>query len=166
MRSILSLGLLLWGCADDKGESEIPPLNPSDAEDCGDTAPSVDELTCENTGIMEYAETGELVPTLTIWASVSDADGDLTSYISQLFWDEGTVTVDSESLGPYYGTLDGEGCDLFSANLGSRIYLRGGEPLYDTSYEWGFQVTDAGENTSELFTIDCVTPSEDGSGDP
>jgi hypothetical protein len=58
------------------------------------------------------------------------------------------------------GSYHADVCMVPSLILNMVVYLRGGEPLYDTTYEWGLQVTDAGGNASEIGVVECTTPSE------
>lgn len=132
----------------------------------GDAAPVVTDLYCENTGLRTYSPTGELVPTLTVWANVEDADGDLTAYTAELFFDDiidGKASTE-RSLGLITGVVDDEPCDVPTIIIGTTVYLRGGQPLYDTRYEWGVVVTDAAGLSSALASVTCKTPDESGEG--
>jgi hypothetical protein len=150
------------------------PIGCSGDTDTADTAmtclggapPVITDLYCENTGLMTYSPTGELVPTLTVWASIEDEDGDLTAYTSELFFDDiiDGVANTERSLGMIEGTIDDEPCDVPTIILGTTVYLRGGQPLYDTRYEWGVVVTDAAGQLSELVSVTCKTPDESGEG--
>ncbi len=147
------------GCGD-KGDSAAPLYQVNECESL--YAPVVTDMFCESTGVQTYPVTGEDVPTLTISADVSDEDGDLTEYTAQLFFDD-TIdgVVDTSSALPAAdGSYHAEVCEVPSIILNMVVYLRGGEPLYDTTYEWGLVVTDAAGNVSELGQTECTTPSE------
>jgi hypothetical protein len=139
-----------------------------DAPTCVSAAPPVvADLYCENTGLLTYPETGELTPTLTLWADVEDADGDLTTYSAELFFDDvidGTVDT-SQSFGVTEGLVDTEPCGVPAIILGTTVYLRGGQPLFETTYEWGIVVTDAAGESSALAMVTCATPDESGEGE-
>lgn len=148
------------GCSD-KGDSGTPLYEVQECESL--EAPVVTDMFCESTGVQTYPVTGEDVPTLTISADVSDEDGDLTTYTAQLFFDDtidGTVDTSIGELPASEGAYHAQVCEVPSIILNMVIYLRGGEPLYDTPYEWGLQVTDAGGNVSAMSMVECTTPSE------
>jgi hypothetical protein len=150
------------GCGN-KGDSGAAPLYEYIGECDSDAAPVVADMFCESTGIQTYPVTGEDVPTLTISADVSDEDGDLTSYTAQVFFDEtldGVMDTSAGELSSADGSYHADVCTVPSLILNMVVYLRGGEPLYDTTYEWGLQVTDAGGNASEIGVVECTTPSE------
>ena len=156
------LAVSLVGCGD-KDDSGVAPLyqyNECESE----VAPVLTDLYCESTGLKVYPETGEEVPTLTVTADVADEEGDLTSYTVQLLFDDvldGVVDADSATAMPIAeGSYHAEVCEVPSLILNMVVYLRGGEPLYDTTYEWGMQVTDAAGNASEIGVVECTTPSE------
>ena len=150
------------GCSG-QSDSGVAPLYEYIGECESTEAPVVADMFCENTGTQVYPVTGEEVPTLTISADVSDADGDLTSYTAQLFFDEtldAQVDTDAAALPLAEGSYHADLCTVPSIILNMVVYLRGGEPLYDTTYEWGLQVTDASGNESALGVVECTTPSE------
>ena len=154
--------LIAAGCGG-QDDSGVAPLYEYLGECESVAAPVVADMFCENTGLQTYPITGEEVPTLTISADVSDEDGDLTSYTAQVFFDEtldGVVGTDAGALEAADGSYHADVCTVPSLILNMVVYLRGGEPLYDTTYEWGLQITDAGGNVSEIGVVECTTPSE------
>ncbi len=157
------LALTLTGCT---GEPEETGTIAS-ADCLGGTPPVLEELYCENTGVQTYALTGEDVPTLTLWVDVSDEDGDLTTYSAQVGFDEeldGVVDLSTSELSPSYGSVHADLCAVPSLILGVTLYLRGGEPLYETTYEWGVEVTDDSGQSSDVAVVVCTTPDESGAG--
>lgn len=168
--SFLLPALLVAACAD-KGEETIdsaPPLQTGDdtaTVTCEGTPPVVTEVTCENTGLQPHFETGADTPTLLIMANVTDADGDLDYYAIQLFYDDvvdGAVDTSSSTFSPSNGALGGDPCESPSANLGLTLYLTGGDPAWDTEYEWGMVISDGASLESEPGIVVCCTPTSDG----
>ena len=153
--------MMAAGCSDkaDSGTSSLYEY----IGDCDDgLAPVVSDLYCESSGIQLYPPTGEEVPTMTVWADVVDEDGDLTDYIAQLFFDpniDGSIDTGYSALPAAEGFYHADVCTVPSIILGMTVYLRGGEPLYDTTYEWGLQVTDAAGVASNIAMVECTTPA-------
>lgn len=161
MRRAASLLLLAAGCSGDK-DTALDSAAPT----CGGSPPVVSDLYCENTGLQVYPETGELTPTMTLWADVTDEDGDLTAYAAEVFFDDvldGTVDT-SRSFGVIEGFVNDGACAVPAIILGTTVYLRGGQPLYETVYEWGFTIEDAAGETSALASVTCKTPDKSGEG--
>jgi hypothetical protein len=165
--------LAALACSDDKtGEtSEPPPINTDSggggdgSGSCGGTAPVVEEVRCENTGIQPHYETGEDTVTMRIWAVTSDTDGDLHRYAMQLYFDDvidGEVNTEDPLFAPTTGSVDRDACEASSAEFGMTLYLPGGNPAWDTLYEWGIAVSDANGDTSEVTMEVCYTPKFDG----
>ena len=156
-------GVLLVAC----GGKDSDEDSSAEATCEGGTPPVVSDVYCENTGIQIYGPTGEEAPTLTVWADVEDEDHDLESYTVTLFFDDvldGTVSRE-QSLGPSAGYPSPEPCGVSALLLGTTVYLRGGQPLYETPYEWGVVVTDATGLESELVMVTCTTPNTEGEGE-
>ena len=136
----------LIGLCGEKEEDSTPPdlVNGDSTElGCGGTAPVVESISCENSGVQNHPDYGDL-PTFTIKSTVSDEDGDLTYY--QLFVDiDGTLDgVEDENdteLNPVEGAVNDEECGVFNANLSVTIFLNGSMPEYDTVYEWYVRVS-------------------------
>jgi hypothetical protein len=150
------------GCGD-KDDSGAAPLYEYGVGCESLVAPVVTDMYCTSSGVQTWPETGEDVPTMTITADVTDKDGDLTSYTAQIFFDDtidGTVDTSIGELPAAEGSYHADECEVPSIILNMVVYLRGGEPLYDTTYEWGLQVTDAAGNISELGIVECTTPPE------
>ena len=166
------IGLLLSAflACSDKEENTAPDLvNGNNTDSCGGEAPVISAITCENTGLVEHPDYGEL-PTFTLRASVDDVDGDLNYYVMYVEYDEvldGVLDSDfSEDLPPSDGAVDGESCEVESANIGISIYLRGSTPEPATTYEWYISIADALGKVSDPFMVVCTTPDVDGTGDP
>ena len=51
-------------------------------------------------------------------------------------------------------------------DIGTKIFLQGGAPALETSYEWYVSVFDASGQRSETEMIVCTTPNAEGEGDP
>ena len=173
MKAILFMGLLV-GCGD-KEETEAPDLvNTADDDSaCGGAAPVIQAVTCENSGIIEHPDYGEL-PTFSLTANVTDEDGDLTYYQLLVDFDEnldGVEDEEDEQLNPVEGAVsNGVECETpeenGSVDIGVTIYLQGAQPKKDTRYEWFIRVADARGKTSDPFMVTCTTPDTDGNGDP
>ena len=163
--------LAMMACGDKEAENTAPDLMNGDGTEtgCGGTAPVINTLICENTGIKTHPDYGAL-PTFTLKASVSDDDGDLTYY--QMFVDiDGTLDgVEDEAdteLNPVEGAVNDEECGVYDANLSVTIFLKNGTmPDYDTVYEWYVRVADGLGKMSEPMMIECRTPDENGDGEP
>jgi hypothetical protein len=154
----------------EKEETTPPDLVNGTASDdtCGGTAPVIESVTCENTGIQTHPDYGSL-PTFSIQANVSDVDGDLTYY--QMFVDiDGTLDGDEDEnateLNPVEGAISNEACGVTSANVSIQIFLNGSTPDYDTVYEWYVRVADGLGKLSEPMMVECRTPDENGDGEP
>ena len=165
MRSILFLFLI--ACGEDK-EQDAPDLVITESETCGGTAPVIDELTCENTGMQFYPDAGVDLPTFTIRANISDEDADLTSYTMLIEFDtelDNALGADSQEL-TVTGSLGSNPCSISSADIGASVYLQGGPPNFSTTYEWYVSVFDATGDRSQAEMIVCTTPDENGNGEP
>jgi hypothetical protein len=163
------LFLSLLACNNDEKESEVPPLSPTgEAGSCGGAPPVIDYLTCINSGLNFNEDEGEDLPTITIQAHVTDEDEDLTAYTMLVKFDQvvdGLVGDDAEEIS-VSGALQGELCAVPEADIGVRLYLRGGPPLAGTTYEWHVTPFDATGERGDTEIIVCTTPDENGEGDP
>jgi hypothetical protein len=176
MKSVSTIGLLVGlslGCdRPTAGEDSADPPSlqtdsgaPDDGP-CEGTPPVVEDVWCLNTGIKPHYETGEDTATMQLWAAASDVDGDLTSYVVQIFYDdEVDESVDTSVIqfNPVYGSVEYDNCTATDAELGLTLYLTGEDPDYDTPYDWGIIVTDAYGLDSEVYVSTCWTPTSDGS---
>lgn len=158
-RWTLVLTTLLVAC----GEKEEEPIvvGDTDSETCGGTPPVIQELTCVDSGLQTHPDYGQM-PTFTIKASVNDEDGDLTVY--QIFVDidgtlDGIESEDDIELNPVEGSVVGETCGVFNANVSFSIFLNGTQPDFDTVYEWYVRVADGLGKMSEPMMIECRTPA-------
>ena len=169
MKNYVVILSVLLACGD-KEEQTAPALNnggSSNTDSCGGTSPVVQSVTCENSGIQEHPDYGEL-PTFSLYVSAIDEDADLTYY--ELFVDidselDGEKATDAIPLDPVQGVLSDDTCDVSSANVGLTIYMRSGPPEFSTTYEWYIQVADALGSISEPYMVQCTTPDEDGIGE-
>lgn len=164
------LSLAFVGCGEKEEENTAPDLVNGDGSEtgCGGTAPVIESVTCENSGVQNHPDYGDL-PTFTLKASVVDDDGDLTYY--QMFVDiDGTLDgVEDENdteLNPVEGAVNDEECGVFTANLSVQIFLNGTMPEYDKVYEWYVRAADGLGKMSEPVMVECRTPDENGDGDP
>ena len=134
------------------------------SDDCGGTAPVVQEVVCEYPG-MQYSENdGEILPVVNINIRVTDPDGDLTSYELTIEVDaemDGVVSQNARSYELSGETSDGI-CDTDESNLGIDLYLKGGFPYHSTEYEWYFVVKDASGMASQQFMHRCMMPDQQG----
>ena len=168
MKNYVVLFSVLLACGD-KDEETAPSLNNggSNTNSCGGTAPVIQSVTCENSGIQEHRDYGEL-PTFSLYVSATDENADLTYY--ELFVDidselDGEKATDAIPLNPVQGSLSDDICDVSEANVGLTMYLRSGPPEFSTTYEWYVQVSDALGIISEPHMVQCTTPNEDGTGE-
>ena len=82
MQKIMLLTMMaLLACGEKEEDSTPPDLVNGDSTEtgCGGTAPVVESISCENSGVQNHPDYGDL-PTFTIKSTVSDEDGDLTYY--------------------------------------------------------------------------------------
>ncbi len=172
-----ALPFCLTACGKEEVEEEEdpPPINTGDdtASTCGGTPPVVLSVSCENTGVKDHYETGVPTVTMGLWIEVNDEDGDLTQYEMQVYFDDvidGAVDPASASgFNPITDSVEGNECEVTAATLGLNMYLQGGAPYFDTEYEWGVIIRDAGGVASELTLTTCYTPTatgEDGGQTP
>ena len=169
----LFVALVALGCSsrDKDGDTSEPPdlitdSGGGDPTACEGTAPVVDSIWCTNSGVQPHYETGEDTVTMQVWTSVVDADGDLTSYALQIFYDEDiddAVDTTIANFSPVVGSVSADDCEADAAELGLTLYLTGDDPDYDTLYDWGVGVTDAAGLESEVAVTSCWTPTSDGS---
>ena len=169
MKNYVVIFSLLLACGDKEEEEEARDLTNSGSNtsnSCGGTSPVIQSVTCENSGIQEHPDYGEL-PTFSLYISATDEDADLTYY--ELFVDidselDEEKATDAIPLDPVQGSLSDDTCDVSAANVGLTIYMRSGPPEFSTTYEWYVQVSDALGSTSEPYMVQCTTPNEDGTG--
>ena len=77
----------ILGCGDNK-ESEIPEITTDGTStSCSGTAPVIQEIICENTGLVVENDSQENLPTFTLNVATTDDDGDLTSYTMLIEFD-------------------------------------------------------------------------------
>lgn len=176
MRMLMLTGALaLVGCGKDDdtgsgGDGETLEAGGGDGTDeCAGTAPVISNLSCENDGSLVALEGVGDVPVLTFVMDVDDEDGDLDQYRLELYFDEefdGDVLDADSPYTPSTNTVQGaEECETFNVGLSFRAPIPG-VPAADTRYEWGLIVRDGNNTASDMVTIVCTTPAEDGSGDP
>jgi hypothetical protein len=159
-----------WDCLDKPActESDTGPDSDTDNNNCGGTAPVIQTVNCENSGIVDHPDYGPL-PTFTLYVNATDEDGDLTFY--QLLVDidpqlNGVKDSDAVELSPVSGSLSDQTCDVSEANVGYTIYLQGGPPDFNIPYEWYVQISDAMGLISDSSMVVCTTPDSDGTGTP
>ena len=161
------LGVLsLWGCEEKK--QEPPDITITTTESCGGAEPVISELSCENTGLQFYPDANADLPTFTVRAQVTDEDADLTSYTMIIKFDnvlDNALDENAEEL-TISGSMSSTACSVDEGNIGASIYLQGGPPDYDTTYEWYVSVLDAAGERSETDMIVCTTPDAEGNGAP
>jgi hypothetical protein len=158
--------LFLMACAEEK--QEAPSLTITETETCGGTAPVIEELSCENTGLQFYPDAGVDLPTFTIRASITDEDADLTSYSMLIEFDteqDNALAEDAQEL-TVTGSLGSNACSVSQGDIGASIYLQGGPPDFSTTYEWYVTIFDASGDRSQAEMIVCTTPDEEGLGEP
>ena len=101
-----------------------------------------------------------------IGGEVTDEDGDLRWYILELFYDDeldGVVDESSTNIGALSGSMDGAECAVYTADtMGVTLYMEGGDPEFNTLYEWGMIIQDGNEDRSEMAITTCYTPNSDG----
>lgn len=134
----------------------------TDAGTCNQSAaPVVVDLRCQNTGIQPDGDND--APTLTLTAVAQDRDGDLGRYTAEIFFDDvlDGALDNATSLGILSGG-DGSACGVTEVGFETTIFLRGGQPLFETTYEWGVIVTDANGNVGPAGIQVCATPDEQG----
>lgn len=169
MGGALCLGLALVGCGDKEGDSasafgEEVEGGGSGSEECGGTAPVITEVVCENIGLQEY-ETGTY-PQLLMRMQVTDADKDIHQYSAEVYFDEtedGSVLLDSSPFDPVSGSTSEASCNTDDASINFGLVITGGNPSFDTVYEWALVVKDAQGLASDPYVLTCATPKEDGS---
>jgi hypothetical protein len=145
VRTLLALtAVVACGGGDDSGTTFD--------EVCGIAAPVVQSVSVIDCGMHTFEEEGE-VPGLLVEAVVTDADGDLSSYGMQVFWDEeldGEVTIEVD----YYvvlGTFEGAPrCQVAEATLAMWIGITdlADSPAFGIETELGVVVLDESYNTS------------------
>ena len=55
-------------------------------------------------------------------------------------------------------------CETTTADVGTKIYIQGGEPDLATTYEWHVSVFDSAGMRSDTAIIECTTPNAEGEG--
>ena len=132
------LTILFLGCGEDKGR-DIPEITTDGTStSCSGTAPVIQEIICENTGLAVENDTQETLPTFTLNVGFTDDDGDFTSYTMLIEFDpiiddtlsEGAIDLDVS------GTISEDSCNVSEADVGTRIFIKGGQPDLETTYEW------------------------------
>lgn len=149
----------------DTGEETGEDTDVTEELVCGENAPVIVSISCENTGIQYHPDMGEM-PTFTIRSSVEDENGDLRYYRMLIQFDSVIDGTWNGSELEVSGAISGEDCETFTADVGATIYLQGNNPDYEIPYEWFISVADEQGNFSDPVMIVCVTPNEDGEGEP
>ena len=161
------------GSSSDGTEDTSSPSDSNASEEegniCGGTAPVIEEISCENTGMQFYPDEGADLPTMTIRLQVSDEDADFTAYTMLVRYDEeldNALAESAQSL-TVTGTTSNTSCSVSEANIAMTIYIQsGGSPSTGSTYEWYATVFDAAGDQSEPVMIRCTTPDSSGSGTP
>ncbi len=157
------------GCGDKDGDSGDDGAGGEELEggggttECGGEAPVIVSMSCENMGL-QASDSGDY-PMLRMSLEVTDADGDLDSYTAEIYFDEtidGSVLADSSPFDPVAGTTSEAVCNTTSADLNLGMLSTGGNPAFDTEYEWSVIVSDAAGLASAPFVLTCFTPKADG----
>jgi hypothetical protein len=160
------------GCSEGASKdatSDIPPPKGKEDTDCGDTDPEVYDLRISNNGIVEFGEGSQVTewPSILIEVSASDFDGDLTSFIVDVWYDtnpDGAVSTGATNVVHRVDTVGGEECSA-QAVTGSSILAITGNPPMDQLVEFGAIVTDKNgheSNDGVPFTETFHTPDADG----
>jgi len=160
--------ILLSGCKDKDATGEPPPLGDYQTANCGSTAPIIELLSCENSGMEYESDEGTDLPTFSLISDVRDEDGDLTGYSMIIDFDEvldEDIDADASSV-LLNSAINGDPCTITEAQLKGKIFLKGGDPDYETTYEWFVTIFDEAGNRSETEMIVCTTPDEEGNGSP
>ena len=160
----------LAACGDKDGDSgEEPEVleggGGDGTDECAGAAPVIDSVTC-TAGVGDVGDGSSAL--ILFEVAGSDEDGDLDSYSLTLYLDEtidGVVAPEDSPYGPSPGSTTGGECATFDVLLGLNTGIPGTFPAYETRYEWGLVLTDGNGIDSDIFTIACTTPAEDGSGD-
>ena len=104
------------------------------------------------------------LPTFTLSAAVTDEDGDMTSYTMLIEFD---AQLDDELSDEAFdfdisGTVSEDSCNVSEADIGTRIFIKGGQPDLETTYEWYVTIFDAAGMRSETEMVVCTTPNAEG----
>ena len=168
----LMAALVLAGCSnkdeEDTGEQEMLGGGGGDGtSECAGAAPVITSITCTNAGLDFLEGMGE-VPWLAFEMQLDDEDGNLDSYRLEVYYDEaidGAVVAADSPYTPYTGSpQNAEECETFTVPSVLSVPIPG-IPATSTRYEWGFVLVDATGTSSEMATIACTTPAEDGTGE-
>ena len=159
------LCLLMWTACNDKeavdtGEPELLDNDTDEPTECSGTAPVIETIDCIESDPQNIEGTD--YPTLTLRSTVTDEDGDLTSYSIMVYFDDvvdGVVDTSDAVYSPYTSSLQRDECAAPEAELGLRLAIPGVWPDYETEYEWGLVVSDAGGLASEMAIVTCATPA-------
>ena len=149
-------------------KQEAPDISITNTETCGGTAPVIEELSCENTGLDFYPDANADLPTFTLRANITDADADLTSYTMLIKFDstlDNALDEDAQEL-TVTGSMSSNACAVSEGDVGAKIFMQGGPPDFSTTFEWYVSIMDAAGDRSETEMIVCTTPDEQGEGDP
>jgi len=178
MRSLtlVALAAVLAACGpsdDDSRRNPNPPIPGTPGGDCGDNAPTIQELTA-TIGAPRIYETQQSGPTclstVTITVMPYDEDGDLDYYLMDVWWDD---VIDGRVLpeGPRQrieGALDGPDCGVFSVQGISMNLGVGGNPPFNTEVEFGVVLEDSAGNRSNdgvPQVVSMVTPGQASQAD-
>ncbi len=135
------------GKATETATEDIPPPVPSDEVECGDNAPTVEAVAIADNGFFQCEQ--EDWPSITLTATTTDPDADLTFYQYRLWWDttvDGFVDTDGSYL-EVQKTLSDEDCSVPEVDL-TMILCITGNPPYETEVEFGVVVLDEKGNES------------------
>jgi hypothetical protein len=132
--------------------------------ECGGAAPVISEVQCSADGMKEY-EPGSSLPTLLFEMFVEDEDADLSAVGVQLYYDDvidGVVSTQDPDYPLSRETIDADPCNRSSLTFRLNAFVSGVNPRFNTNYEWGIVIRDAGDVASEMYILECITPFENG----
>lgn len=153
---VMSFGLLACGPGGGPEQDETV---------CGETPPMLESITAEFVGM--YDRDGTMYPGVQVSGEASDADGDLTDYELEVWYDtlqDGEVDYSGSGLS-YADTLDNAVCGVTDAMVGLILIIDGNSLGFETLYEVGMVLYDAEGNASndgEPVLVEMLTPDADG----
>jgi hypothetical protein len=150
-------------------DTDIPPPKGQEDTSCGESSPEVYDITISNNGIQQFGEGSQVAewPSILIEVSADDVDGDMTSFILDIWYDtnpDGVVSTGATNLVSRVDTVGGEDCSV-QAVTGSSILAITGNPPMDQLVEFGAIITDMAGNESNEgvpFTQTFHTPDASG----
>lgn len=153
--------------ADDDDDGPTDTTDGSVDDDCGETPPTLSDLSCDYPGLGAPEPGLDDVPMIQLFGQAADVDGDLHYRATRITWDGpplGELDLDTAMVKerPLSRASD-KPCETTEGRVTDKLYLNPELGVdYGAEYDFGMQVSDATGRWSDMVLITCALPLEDG----